>query len=113
MGILAIIKDDSGDRSLPPTLLQQSPQMHATPSTTTAHAHLSVRTAYMTNCVIADHVFAEAQLPTSNKKVPTLQQCYAFVAHFITNNQLHASVNASEHFIGAVIKDPTRDMLEY
>ena len=59
----AIIEDDSDDKSLPPTPLRRSPRSHATPSTTTARICLHTRTAHMINCVIANHILTEAQLP--------------------------------------------------
>ena len=55
-----IIEEDSDNKSLPPTLLQRSPRMHATSSPTTTCAHLNVRTAHMINCVIAEYILGEA-----------------------------------------------------
>ena len=109
----AIIEDDSDDESLPPTPLRRSPRSHATPSTTTARTRLHVRTAHMINCVIANHILTEAQLPPPTTTATTCRQGYAFAVHLLQHNELHSAVNASEHFIGAVIDDNTGDMLEY
>jgi len=108
-----IIDDDSDDESLPPTPLRRSPRSHATPSTTTTRTRLHVRTAHMINCVIANHVLTNAQLPPPTTNTPTRWQGYAFAAHLLQHNELHSAVNASEHFIGAVIDDDMGDVLEY
>ena len=66
----AIIKDNSDDKSLPPTLLRCSPRMHATSSPTPARACLNKRMAHMINCVIADHILTDAQMPLPTMRVP-------------------------------------------
>ena len=110
---LDTIEEDSNDESLPPTLLQCSPRTHATSSPTTTLARLNLRTAHMINCVIAEHILVEAQMPPPTTRVPTCRQGYAFAAHLLHTKQLRSAVNASEHFIGTVIDDTTGDVLEY
>jgi hypothetical protein len=67
----------------------------------------------MINCVIAEHILAEDQLPLPTTNAPSHQQGYAFAAHLLQHNELPSAANASEHFIGAVIDDDTGAMLEY
>jgi len=67
----------------------------------------------MINCVIANHVLTNAQLPPPTTNAPTCRQGYAFAAHLLQHNELHSAANASEHFIGAVIDDDMGDVLEY
>jgi hypothetical protein len=109
----AIIKDNSDNESLPPTLLQCSPQTHTTSSSTPTRARLDKRTARIINCVIADHILTDAQKSLPTTRVPNCRQGYAFLAHILHTKQLHSAANASEHFIGAVIEDTTGDVLEY
>ena len=110
---MAIIDDDSDDKSLPPTPLRRLPRSHGTPSTTTTHTRLHVSTAHMINCVIANHVLTNAQLPPPTTNTPTHRQGYAFPADLLQHSELHSAVNTSEHFIGAVIHDDMGDVLEY
>jgi len=109
----SIIKDDSDDKSVPPTLLCRSPRAHAAPLTTTARTHLHARTAHMINCVFADHALTDAQLPPPITNAPARRHGYALTAHLLEHNELHSAANASEHFIGAVINDDTGEVLEY
>jgi hypothetical protein len=109
----AIIEDNSDDESAPPTRLRCSPWAHAAPSTTTACTHLHACTAHTINCVIADHVLTEAQLPPPITNAPAHQQEYALAAHLLQRNELHSTANASKHFIGAVINNDTGKVLEY
>ncbi len=111
-GTLAIIEDDTDNKSFPPILLRHSPRTNIT-SSATARARLNVHTAHMMNCVIANHVLTEAQLPSPTKHAPACLQGYVFVAHLIHNNELLSTANTSEHFIGAVIDDTMEDVLEY
>ena len=67
----------------------------------------------MINCVIAEHILVEAQMPPPTTRVPTCRQGYVFVAHLLHTKQLHSTANASEHFIGGVINNTTGDVLEY
>ena len=67
----------------------------------------------MINCVIAEHILAEAQMPPPTTRMPNCQQGYAFAAHLLHTKQLHSVANASEHFIGAVINNTTGDVLKY
>jgi hypothetical protein len=67
----------------------------------------------MINCVIANHVLTEAQLPPPTTTPTTRWQGYAFAAHLLQHNELHSAANASEHFIRAVIDVDTGDVLEY
>ena len=110
---MAINDDDSDDKSLPPTPLRRLPRSHGTPSTTTTHTRLHVSTAHMINCVIANHVLSDAQMPPPTTHAPTHRQGYVFTAHLLQHNELHPAANASEHVIGAVIDDDTGDVLEY
>ena len=66
----AIIEDDCDEESPPLTLLRRSPRTHSSPSTTTTHACLHARTVHMINCVIAEHVLTEAQLPPPTTNAP-------------------------------------------
>ena len=109
----AIIEEDSNDESLPATLLQFSPWTNTTFSPTPTRAHLNKCTAHMINCVIMEHILAEAQMPPPTTSVPTCRQGYDFVAHFLHTKQLHSAANTSEHFIGGVINDIPGDVLEY
>jgi hypothetical protein len=109
----AIIKDNSDEESLPPTLLRHSPRTHAAPSATTAPTGLHARTAHMINCVIAEHVLTEAQLPPPTTTMPSCRRGYAFAAHLLQHNELPSAANASKHFIGAVIDNDTGAILEY
>jgi hypothetical protein len=109
----AIIEDDSDEESSPPTLLRRSPRTHAAPSTTTTRARLHARTAHMINCVIAEHVLTEAQLPPPTTTMPSCRRGYAFAAHLLQHNELPSAANASKHFIGAVIDNDTGAILEY
>jgi hypothetical protein len=109
----AIIEDDTDNKSVPLTLPCRSPQAHAAPPTTTARTRLHARTAHMINCVIAEHALTDAQLPPPITNVPACRQGYALAAHLLQHNELHFAVNASEHFIGAVIDDNTGKVLEY
>ena len=72
-----------------------------------------MRMAHMINCVIANHVLTNAQLPPPTTNAPTRRQGYAFAVHLLQHNELHSTANASEHFIGAVINDNMGDVLEY
>ncbi len=90
-----------------------SPRTHVAPLTTTARARLHERTAHMINSVIAEHVLTEAQLPPPTTNAPSHRQGFAFAVHLLQHNELPSSVNASEHFIGAVIDDDTGAVLEY
>ncbi len=76
------------------------------------HACLNERTAHMINCVIADHILTDAQMPPPTTHAPKCQQGYAFMAHILHIKQLHSAANASEHFIGAFIDNTTGDVLE-
>ena len=109
----AITEDNSDKESSPPTLLRRSPRTHAAPSTTTTRARLHACTAHMINCVIAEHVLTEAQLPPPTTNAPSRRQGYAFAAHLLQHNKLSSAANASEHFIGAVIDNDTGAVLEY
>ena len=109
----AIIEDDSDNKSVPLTLLHCSPRLHAAPSTTTACTHLHACTAHMINCVIAEHVLTDTQLPPLITNAPARRQGYALTAHLLQHNELHSTVNASEHFIGAAIDNDTGEVLRY
>jgi hypothetical protein len=109
----AIIKDDSDDDIVPPILLRRSPRAHAAPSTTTAHTHLHARTAHMINCVIAEHVLTDVQLPPPITNAPAHRQGFALAAHLLHHNEQHSTETTSEHFIGAVLDDDTGAVLEY
>jgi hypothetical protein len=67
----------------------------------------------MINCVIAAHVLTEAQLPPPTTNAPSRRRGYAFAVHLLQHNELPSAVNASDHFIGAVIDDDTGAVLEY
>jgi len=111
----AIIEDDCDEESPPLTLLRRSPRTHSSPSTTTKRARLHARTVHMINCVIAEHVLTEAQLPLPTTNTPARQQRYAFAAHLLQHNEapVAAHAYASSNFIGAVIDDDTGAALEY
>jgi hypothetical protein len=109
----AIIEDDTDDDIVPPTLLCRSPRAHTAPSTTTAHTLLHARTAHMINCVIAEHILTDAQLPPPITNAPARRQGYALAAHLLQHNKTHSAESTSEHFIGAVLDDDTGAVLEY
>ena len=108
----AIIEDDSDDDFVPPTILRRSPRAHK-PSTNNAHTHLHARTAHMINCVIAEHVLTDTQLPPPIRHAPAHRQGYALAAHLLHNSEQHSTETTSEHFIGAVLDDDTGAVLEY
>ena len=85
----AIIKDDIDDDIVPPTLLHRSPWVHTAPSTATAHKRLHARTTHMINCVIAEHILTDAQLPPPITNAPARRHGYALAA------QLKAHPNTS------------------
>jgi hypothetical protein len=108
----AIIEDNSDDDIVPPTILRRSPRAH-TPSTNTAHTRLHARTAHMINCVIAEHIITDAQLPPSSTNAPMHRQGYALAAHLLQQNEQHSTENTPEHFIGSVLDNDTGAVLEY
>ncbi len=67
----------------------------------------------MINCVMAEHVLHDVQLPPPFTKASAHRQGYALAAHLLQQNERHFAVNAAEHFIGAVIDDNTGNVLEY
>jgi hypothetical protein len=67
----------------------------------------------MINCVIAEHIITDAQLPPSNTKAPVHHQGYALAAHLLQQNEQHSTENTPTHFIGAVLDDDTGAVLEY
>jgi len=67
----------------------------------------------MINCVIAEHVLTNAQLPPPTMNAPARRQGYALAAHLLHHNEQHSAETTSEHFIGAVLDDDTGAVLEY
>jgi hypothetical protein len=109
----AIIKDESDEDIVPPTLLRRSPQAHTAPPTTNAHIRLHAHTPHMINCVITEHVLTDAQLPPPITNTPARRQGYALAAHLLHHNKQHSAETTSEHFIGAVLDNDTGAVLEY
>ena len=99
----AIIEDDSFNNIVPPTILRRPPRAH-TPSTNTTHTRLHARTSHLINCVIAEHILTDAQLPPPITNAPVHRQGYALAAHLLQHNEQHSTENTPEHFIGAVVK---------
>jgi hypothetical protein len=67
----------------------------------------------MINCVIAEHILTDVQLPPQITKAPVHQQGYALAAHLLQYNEQHFTENTPEHFIEAVLDDDTGAVLEY
>ena len=61
----------------------------------------------MINCVIAEHILTDAQLPPPITNALARRYGYALAAQLLQHNETHSAESTSEHFIGAVLDDNT------